>query len=253
MASPPRLVRSSIVATLAVLSLHSMSASAAESLRIPPLTGPVMDEVGIIDAGSYETIQNTLITLHREGKVQMQVYVPQSLQDLPIEEFTIRVAESWRLGRKGDDKGLLLVIAPNERKMRFEVGYGLEGSLTDAFTKHVLDDVMKPYFQEKRYGDGIIASISEIVRKLGVDIPVSTVSPPRSHESNPSGLPPLTYLALFLLVPFVFFLVFLQMYAERSQRGRFGRGGGWGGGGFGGGVWGGGGGGFGGGGSSSSW
>lgn len=253
-------------------------APAAQALQVPYLTGPVVDEAGLLDADTRTRVETVLRSLRREGApkghspgtgpgsdgsgagFQMQVYIPASLADLPIEEFSIRVAESWKIGRKGEDRGLLLVIAPHERKMRFEVGYGLEGEITDAFAKHVLDDVLKPYFRDQRYGDGILAATGEIARKLGVDASATAVSPARGRGRS-SGIPIPGGLLIFLLLPLVFFLVMAQMRSEqrgllRRRGGGFGGwggfGGGWGGGG-GGGGWGGGGGGFGGGGSSSSW
>jgi uncharacterized protein len=224
-------------------------------LKIPELTRPVIDETGWLDETEKSRIEEVLRAFHEQAKFQMAVYIPQSLQDYDIESFSIAVAEKWKLGRKGDDRGLLLVIAPTERKIRLEVGYGLEGDLTDAFSYHVVHDVLPPYFKERRFGDGILIAIEEIAKKLNLQIPVEV---PDRIQNQPAQRNPLGDLVtlIFLLL---FGGAFLLPYFLGSAYGRYGGGfwGGGGGGGWGGGSsggdFGGGGGGFGGGGASSDW
>jgi uncharacterized protein len=249
---------------LSLALLLASTGGAAEQFTPPYLTGPVMDEVGLLDGGARSRIEGVIRSMHEQGRAQMTVYIPSSLHDLPIEELSIRVAEAWKLGlKKGDrrDRGLLLVVAPNERKMRFEVGYGLEDELTDAYTRQLLDDVLRPYFREQRYGDGILAVVGQIASRLGVnEASVDAPPPPQAAYGRTLSTGEVMVL-MIILVPFLIFFFILRFISglgmRRRHRGIFWGGGGWGGGGFGGwgggGGWSGGGGGFGGGGSSSSW
>jgi uncharacterized protein len=194
-----------------------------------------------------------LRTVKERSGVEISVFIPATLQDRTIEDFSIAAAEQWKLGSKKIDKALLIVIAPHERKMRIEVGYGLEGDLTDAFTRRVLDEQMRPYFQQGNYVGGIYSGLLAIQGKvnLGLSQEAQSASRPR-HQQNQDGSS-WWFIILFLVI----FLLRLFFGGGRYYGGGGGFGGGWGGGGFGGGSgggsWGGGGGGFGGGGSSSSW
>jgi uncharacterized protein len=230
---------------------------AASAIAVPYLSGPVVDEAQLLSPEERAQVQQMVDTLNASGKVQMAVLIASSLQDNDIESYSIAVAEKWKLGKKKTDDGLIFLIAPHERQMRFEVGYGLEGDLTDALTKRILDEVVGPYFKAGRYRDGILLGIEAIAHKLGVDLnaPVDQ----RLTEHRGGGSIPL----LFGLLIFVLFS-FLAGFSPTRRRypggwggggfGGWGGGGGFGGGGFGGGGgFSGGGGGFGGGGSSSSW
>lgn len=236
-----------------------MSSALAED-AIPHLSGPVIDEVGIFNSSDRSRIESQLLELHRAGHLQMVVWVPQSLQGKDIATLSMEAAEAWKLGKKGQDRGLILVIAPNEKRMRLEVGYGLEGDITDAFSKRVLDQTLRPYFREQRYGDGVLAAINEIIKKLALLVTPADTGSELSGSSNRPLNKHLSSFLFFLLVIGLYFASVLP--GSRGRRGVGGWGGGssgWGGGGGfggssgGGGGFSGGGGGFGGGGSSSSW
>jgi uncharacterized protein len=232
--------------------------TAQARLSIPELSQPVIDESHLLNTSEEERIDQVLRAFHEQAKFQMAIFIPASLQDLTIETFSISVAEKWKLGRKGEDRGLLLVIAPKERKVRLEVGYGLEGDLTDAFSYHIVHEVLPPYFKERRFGDGILIAIEEIAKKLNLEVPVEVPnrlqSEPEQQNTPRGDLVTLIFLLLFggaFLWPYFFGM-------RRYGGGYWGGGGGWGGGGWGGGSssggnFGGGGGGFGGGGASSDW
>jgi uncharacterized protein len=216
-----------------------------------------VDGAGLLSSSGVSATTKLLERLNASGKVQMAVLIAPSLEGLDIESYALQVADAWRLGKKGTDDGLLLVIAPNERRMRFEVGYGLEGVLTDIATKRILSDELAPYFRQKRYADGIQVAIDAVARALEIDV-VSSVERLRTKE-NSTKLSPIAILFFLFLI-----LIFLALFGSGGGwrghsgwgppgGGGFGGHGGFGGGGFGGGGFGGGGGGFGGGGSSSSW
>lgn len=191
--------------------------------------------------------------------VEIAVYIPRTLQDRTIEDFSLAVAETWKLGRKKEDKALLFVVAPKEKKMRIEVGYGMEGDITDALSRRVLDNIARPRFREGNYTAGIVESLLALQEK----IPMGLEPPPKKRRSGGSkGF-------VNSIIIFIVILAFILDFVSRLLGFRLfhsGRRGGWGGGGFGGGgfggggfgggggsSWGGGGGGFGGGGASSSW
>lgn len=225
-----------------------------ESLSLPA-PAPVVDEVGLLDSGEAQRIDGILRQLKARSGVEISVLVASSLRERTIEEFALAVAEQWKLGRKKEDKAILFVIAPKEKRMRFEVGYGMEGDITDAFSRRVLDRAVKPYFQQGQYGEGILAGLMALQEKVPLGLQEGEAPVVRTGKRLPaSGLIWFLILALFIFSFIARLLGFSSGHSRYGHRG-WGGSGGWGGG-FGGGggsSWGGGGGGFGGGGASSSW
>lgn len=231
--------------------------------EIPEFSSPVVDELELLSPQEKEQVAHLLVALLRTADISMAVYITQSLQGLTIEDFSIKVAEKWKLGGKQTERGLLFVIAPRDRKLRLEVGYGLEGSIPDLAARRILDEHVVPYFKNSQFADGITEAITVIASKVGKNL----VRPRQYRPHIPIGAGRLPIVVLLVL--FWIFVSILRRMAGTghgmwSSRGgsRFPRslgggsfGGGWGGGG--GGFTGGGGfsggGGFGGGGSSSSW
>jgi uncharacterized protein len=231
--------------------------------RVPALSGPVVDEVGWLSASESARIERVLREMHRQGKAQMAVYIPASLQGYDIASASIKVAEAWKLGKKETDRGVILIVAPKEREMRLEVGYGLEGVLTDAHSRRILDTVLKPHLRESRPGDGIYATVTTVAETIGTDfsaVPENErpVAPTRANRKFPIGqLLPLVLLAFFfarsiravlagglaggaafllsgqILFAVLAFIVLAGIFSPR-RRGFGGGFGGWGGGGFGG-------------------
>lgn len=135
------------------------------SQSIPKLNRPVIDLVGILKPSEISSIENMILNLQKEKGSQIGVLIVKSTLPYSIEEYSIKVAEQWKLGRKGIDDGVLFLIAINDRKMRIEVGYGLEGAIPDAKAKQILDDYVKPYFRKGDYYNGIYSGI-EMLEKL---------------------------------------------------------------------------------------
>lgn len=199
-----------------------------------------------------------------EDKTGNQVVVAtfDSLEGNSLEDFSIRLAEKWKIGQKGRDNGVILLIFKYDRKIRIEVGYGLEGSLPDAAASSIIRNVIAPHFRENDYSGGIKAGIEAIVNKLsGKDITYLESETVPDHWYDIHNLEKFIPAAFFLLF-FLFFIV--NLFRGRSSGygggsggwgggGSFGGGGGFSGGGGGGGFGGGGGGGFGGGGASGGW
>lgn len=228
---------------------------------MPRLDSPVQDELGALSSEERSRALRAVETLNATGRVQMAVFLPRSLQGQTVEQFSIAVAEEWKLGKKDKDNGLLLVIALNERRMRLEVGYGLEGDIPDVYATRILDRVTKPYLAQGQTGLAVLATIGAISEVL--QIQQEDGLPGVSSETSPSLEHVPGWVVVVFLVLVLFFAVPIVLFGARYQHlgGRRGswssggwggrRGGGWSGG-FGGGF-GGGGGRFGGGGGSGSW
>ena len=226
---------------------------------IPALRGHVNDEAGMLSSAAEQALEQKLASYEQQTQHQFALLTIDSLEGDALEDFSIRVVESWKLGQKGKDDGLLLLIAKRDRKLRIEVGYGLEGDVTDAFSAQVIRNVITPALRAGNADQGIDQAFDVLMKKAaGESVPQTAVAPPRRERS---GRSPLGLLVLAFLV-LVFFI--LPVLSRGGRRGGFfigGYGGGWGGssggggwgGGGGGGGWSGGGGGFGGGGSSGSW
>ncbi len=224
------------------------------AIDVPQITGPVVDPSRRLSARDLHNVTRAVESLNASGKVQMAILIVDSLQGEEIESYGIAVAEKWKLGTKKGDNGLIFIVAPPLRRMRLEVGHGLEGDISDIVSKRILDQIAAPYFRKQLLAAGLIAVTQAIGERLQVSgtnagEPDTVQSPPPSKQSGAGG---------FLILLFVFALAILLVWIDAI------RGGGWGGGGWsgGGGGWSGGGGGggfsggggsFGGGGSSSSW
>jgi uncharacterized protein len=257
-------------ALLAVL--IAVAAPARAAVGVPALTGPVVDRAGTLDARWQKRLED----LSRAARAQnggtgpqLQYLLVPTLDGEPIEDYSMRVAEAWKLGTKGKDDGVLVVIAVKDRKVRIEVGGGLEGGLTDAQAGRIIRTAIVPAFREGRYGDGLYGAGQQILGALGA-LPKSMSEPARRPAASDSAehIPVVGTILGFLfgspaLILLILFFVVVRALAagkrgiRRGPRGPwggggFGGGGGWGGGG-GGGGWSGGGGGFSGGGASGSW
>ncbi len=227
---------------------------------VPRLTGPVVDRAGMLSAAAERQISGALQRLHQQpGGAQIAVLTVPDLGDETIEEASIQVVDAWQLGSKAGDKGILVMVAKAERRIRIEVGQGLEGDLPDAYAKRIIDEAMTPLFRSGNVEQGILVGVYQIAQRVYPDLDVASLfqgSQPRdwqtSHRTRRGGVP---------LIPMLF--LGLLLFAGRRRRGGLltgmllgsmvGRG--YGGGGFGGGGGGfsGGGGGFSGGGASGGW
>ena len=243
-----------MLALIFSLLFHLNLSLAFQDLEIPHLQGPVMDEVGLLSSTQKKALEAVIRREKESGGAQVQIYVIRSLAGLSIEEASIRITDRWKLGTENKDDGVLFLIAPNERKLRIEVGQGLEGELTDLKSHRIIDQIVTPYFKKQEYYQGLYLGLTAILEVIhGGDAFAGMKEEPTSNPQKKKH----PFAALMGLL-------FIFLFLMRITRGRAGaflagaalghRRGGWGGGGgFGGGGWGGGGGGFGGGGSSGSW
>lgn len=230
-----------------------LSSSLARALEVPPLRARVNDLAAALSPQMKGQLEAQLEAYERATGHQMAVLLVPSLEGDPIEDFSIRVAEAWKLGQKGKDDGVLLLVAVNDRKMRIEVGYGLEGDLPDALVGRIMREVMAPAFRQGDLAFGISRAVSAMAKATGGE---GEPLPPPARTRRPEGgggLSPLLLLGLVLLLFLGGGRGLGGFLIGSALGGGFGRGGGFGGGGRGGGGFGGGGGGFGGGGASGDW
>jgi uncharacterized protein len=142
------------------------AASALALVAVPPLSGQVVDQTGTLAAGDIASLTQTLKDLETRKGSQIAVLIVPTTEGEATEQFSIRVAEAWKIGRKKIDDGALLVVAKNDRHLRIEVGYGLEGALTDATTKRIIDEVITPKFKAGDFAGGISAGVDRMIRVI---------------------------------------------------------------------------------------
>lgn len=136
------------------------------ALPVPPLNSRVTDLAGVLNDQTKWNLEERLKNYELKSSNQVAVLIIQSLQGENLEEYTHRVASVWQLGQQGSDNGVLLLIAIQDRKMRIEVGYGLESTLTDVISSHIIHKDIAPYFKKQQYGQGVENGVSSIVAVL---------------------------------------------------------------------------------------
>lgn len=236
----------------------------------PVLTGRVVDQAAVLDTTTEARIDAKLADLETKTGTQLVVVTLRSLGGYDISDYGYQLGRAWGIGQKGKNNGAMLIIAPTERKVRIEVGYGLEGLLTDAVSRLVIGNAILPRFRAGDFPGGIERGVDDIVQVLSGDAE-DFKRRAAEHASRPSGAEGLSSFTLVLIILAIWFLFFLRrsraQQLARSRRsgwwfppvlgggwaGGRSSGGGWSSGGRGGGGFSGGGGSFGGGGSSGSW
>ena len=254
-------------------------AQPASPAAIPPLDAPVVDTTGTLDAATVQRLDAQARALQQRKGSQLQVLVVPSTQPDSIEQYAVRVFEAWKLGRKGVDDGVLLLVAKDDRTVRIETGYGLEGAIPDAVANRVIQEYLVPKFRAGDFGGGIEDATAVLVKLVDSEPLPEPVSRNRDGDARGGGawLPALVvafivanvlralfgwlpaplrgplvavaggavgwWIASSVVAAGLGALVGLMIGLSSLKAGRYvrsGRGGGWGGGGFGGGGWGGG-------------
>lgn len=168
---------------------------------IPPLHARVADLTNTLSATERSDLEAKLASFETKTGNQLVVLVVPSTKPEPIEAYSLRVAEAWKIGRKGQDNGALIVIAKDDHKMRIEVGYGLEGVLTDVTSKRIIAETIAPYFRNNQFAAGINAGVDRVIDVVGKGQPLAPVTAkakPRSGFSLET-----LFIVLFVVVPIV--------------------------------------------------
>lgn len=131
-------------------------------VAVPPLTSPVTDLTGTLDASQRATLESGLRAFEKERGSQIAILLLPTTKPETIEQYSIRVAEAWKVGRKGKDDGVIVLVAKDDHKLRIEVGYGLEGGLNDATAKRIVSEIMAPRFKAGDWAGGLQAGVERI-------------------------------------------------------------------------------------------
>ena len=184
------------------------------SAEFPALTGQVVDEANILSASVEKEISTVLAAHEVETSNQVVVATVQSLDGRDIAEYGVELGRRWQIGQEGRDNGVILLVAPNERKVRIEVGYGLEGALPDAIAANIVHRVILPRFREGNYKSGIREGVSAILDAIKGEYEPRTTVRKRSRG----------HFGYFVLFP-LFLIFFPTMLFRMFRRGRRGTGG----------------------------
>jgi uncharacterized protein len=170
--------------------------------KFPPLTGRIVDEAALLSAEDKRALEADLKALEEKSTDQLVVYTTRSLQGYPIEDFGYRLGRTWAIGQKGKNNGAILLVAPTDRKVRIEVGRGLEPQLTDIMTKLIIENAILPAFRRNDFAGGIKAGVRDIRDVLLGDAEAVKQRAKSATKRSPGGSSnfPLLILALFILV-----------------------------------------------------
>jgi uncharacterized protein len=185
--------------------------AAHADVAVPSLTGRVVDQTGTLSAGEISALTQKLESLERRKGSQVAVLIVPTTEPESIEQFSIRVADAWKIGRKKIDDGALLVVAKNDRKLRIEVGYGLEGALTDVTANRIINEIIVPRFRSGDFAGGISAGVERIIAVIdGEKLPAPVSQSQSSNLADRIGD----------VFPFLIFAVLLGGHVLRMMLGR---------------------------------
>ncbi len=190
-----RTLRQALAYLLIGLVLPALSQTVTE---VPPLTGRVVDLTGTLESKQQQALNQRLQIFEKNKGTQIAVLIVSGTGNEPIEQFSLRVAERWKIGRQKIDDGAILVIAKNQRRLRIEVGYGLEGALNDAASKRIIEEQIVPLFQRGDFYGGISAGVDAMMRLIeGEALPAP--SGDENLQINDSAWLPLIFFAALLM------------------------------------------------------
>jgi uncharacterized protein len=161
--------------------------AATADVAVPPLSGRVVDQTATLSSGDIDTLTQKLKDLETRKGSQVAVLIVPTTEPETIEQFSIRAAEAWKIGRRKIDDGALLVVAKNDHRLRIEVGYGLEGALPDVTARRIIDEVIVPRFRAGDFAGGISAGVDRMIRVIDGE-PLPAPQPQASHGAPDSTL-----------------------------------------------------------------
>jgi uncharacterized protein len=190
------LLKANAIRWFLLIALFPLVANAL--IAVPPLQGHLTDLTKTLNAEQAQAIEQSLTAFENRKGTQIAVLMLASTGPEPIEPFAIRVAEKWKIGRKRQDDGVILVIAKVDRAVRIEVGYGLEGVLTDLQSQRIISDIILPHFKRNDFYGGITAGIADIIHRIDQELiagessttePLTKTAPDEAQHKSPTGTP----------------------------------------------------------------
>ena len=176
----------------------------AYALTFPALTGRVVDEAGILDPATKAALEQKLSDFETKTTGQLVVVTLKSLQGTSIEDYGYQLGRHWQIGQKEKNTGALLIVAPNERKVRIEVGYGFEGTLTDAVSKLIIENSIIPRFRANDFAGGIGRGVDDIIQAVSIDSEEWKARAKQRPDDQPTVV---DILALLFLLFIIFMIV----------------------------------------------
>ncbi len=193
---------------LLLLGTLLFSIGPVQALTVPALKGRVNDYAQILSPATISQLDNALKYFEQQESTQLVVLTVPTLEGDSLEDFSIRVAESWKIGQKKIDSGAILLVAKQEKKLRIEVGYGLEGKLTDLVSGRIIHDIIVPSFKEGNFDQGIINGVTAMMEAVKGEFSAKSVPPKKNSKQNdPAGM----------IVPLVIFFVFLGNFLHQNR------------------------------------
>jgi uncharacterized protein len=200
----------------------SVIACAGYALSFPELTGRVVDDAGILEPSAKAALERKLAEFETKTTGQLVVVTLKSLQDTSIEDYGYQLGRHWQIGQKDKNTGALLIVAPNERKVRIEVGYGFEGTLTDAVSRLIIENSILPRFRVNDFAGGIGRGVDDIIQAVSVDSEEWKARAKRRPDDQP-GLADLLTFLFFMVIFFIIVSRIARQGRGQAQAGPSGR------------------------------
>lgn len=198
-----------------VLAVTAVSAL-AQSLTFPALTGRVVDEAGILDASARAALEKISADLEAKSSDQLVVVTLKSLQGTSIEDYGYQLGRHWQIGQKDKNNGVLLIVAPNERKVRIEVGYGVEGTLTDLISNFIIQNSILPRFRAGDFQGGINRGAQDVVQVLTGDAEEYKQRAAKANATQEIDPIEMIFIAFFVLMAI---MIILNVLADMRRPG----------------------------------
>lgn len=196
--------RKSLLTVLAVLFIAAVAfgvSPAFADLKLPQPSGYVNDFAGMLSSGTVDELNGKLSGYEKQSGNEIAVVTVKDLQGTTVDDFAVRLFEKWKIGKKGKDNGVLLLVAKDERKVRIEVGYGLEPDLTDARSYSIINNIITPKFKANEYDQGVIAGVDAITKTLsGEAVPAADPQPFQGIRPHGRSFNGLIYFGFFLIL-----------------------------------------------------
>jgi len=161
-----KLLRTAAIMLLSMPLMGHAGATAPQEIAVPALTQRVTDLAGTLDSQQQAALESRLAQFEQQGGSQIAILIVPTTQPEAIDQYSIRVVDQWKLGREGVDDGILILVARNDRQMRIEVGYGLEGAIPDAIANRIIDEIMAPHFRQGDFYSGLAATVDQLARLI---------------------------------------------------------------------------------------
>ena len=205
--------------------LFALPVAAQNKPTFPPLTGRVVDQANLLDAATEQALTEKLAALEAKSSDQLVVVTVDSLHDQPIEDYGYQLGRAWGIGQKEGDNGALLIVAPNEKKVRIEVGYGLEPILTDAFSSLVIQNDILPSFRQGDYQAGVVKGVDALIAQLELDpaeAQARAAAAETEHQASGAKIP----IGTIVFIAVIFLFLFVRAVGAAGRGRRHGGGGG---------------------------